>query len=97
MEIYTQIQSWIKQVGLSLQLQLTIEQLDVLVDLSHVLFEELFHVCSNSNVRETITCASGSEASLLDNKIVFIINNQILCQRRILGWKQFFSPKMSTY
>lgn len=38
---------------LALQLQLTVEQLDLFVGLCDVLLNKLIHVCSNSNVRET--------------------------------------------
>lgn len=50
---YTQIPSRIKQVGLLVQLQLTVEQFDLFVGLGDVLFNKLFHVCSNSDARET--------------------------------------------
>lgn len=50
---YTQIPSRIEQVGLRVQLQLTVEQFDLFVGLGDVVFDKLFHVCSNGDARET--------------------------------------------
>lgn len=51
------ILSRLKEVGLSLRLQLTVELLYLLVDLSDILFNEFLHVQGSSNVRKTATHA----------------------------------------
>lgn len=64
---YGQILSRVKQVRLSLQLQLTVEQLDLFVGLSDVVFNELFHVCGYSNVEgnsNTMTTKNNAAARI---------------------------------
>lgn len=64
---YGQILSRVKQVRLSLQLQLTVEQLDLFVGVSDVVFNELFHVCGYSNVEgnsNTMTTKNNAAARI---------------------------------
>lgn len=56
----TRTPSRVEQVGLSLQLQLTVEQLDLFVGLGDVLVHKLLHVCGNIDVRETAAQSIGA-------------------------------------